>query len=159
LPPIYWDKQHSTHTDCLVKWCQKNPNAHLQLFSDSAQGAKEEGCHEEQACHTKNACCVWLAKAIVGQDDNSKFCTYSKNSPSFFNAVSQCCLASYSNGAQSRLRQAQMAHVHACLVQKCVSNAAESKWSFKKYVSPPSSCMMFCTPPGKHKITNGLPFC
>ncbi|KIK79477.1 hypothetical protein PAXRUDRAFT_834075, partial [Paxillus rubicundulus Ve08.2h10] len=32
---------------------------------------------------------------------------------------------------------AQTAHMCACLAQKCVSNVAESKQSFKKYVSPP----------------------
>ncbi|KAF8837235.1 hypothetical protein BDN67DRAFT_881170, partial [Paxillus ammoniavirescens] len=81
-------------TDRLVEWCQQNPNTHLQLFSDSTQGTKEEGCHKEQACRSRNAYYVWLAGAIFGQDDNPRLCAYSKTAPSLFNAVIQRRLAS-----------------------------------------------------------------
>ncbi|KIJ20709.1 hypothetical protein PAXINDRAFT_66831, partial [Paxillus involutus ATCC 200175] len=83
----------SARTDRLVEWCQQNPNARLQLFSDSTQGAKEEGRHKEQARCTKNAYYVQLAEAIFGQDDNPELCAYSKTAPSLFNAVIQRHLA------------------------------------------------------------------
>ncbi|KIK77512.1 hypothetical protein PAXRUDRAFT_166591, partial [Paxillus rubicundulus Ve08.2h10] len=64
-----------------------NPNACLQLFSDSTQSDNEEGCHKEQACHTKNTYYVQLTKAIFGQDNNPKLCAYSKTPPSLFNTI------------------------------------------------------------------------
>ncbi|KIJ10707.1 hypothetical protein PAXINDRAFT_36724, partial [Paxillus involutus ATCC 200175] len=82
-------------TDRLVEWCQQNPNAHLQLFSNSTQGAKEEGRHKEQARRTKNAYYVQLAEAIFGQDDNPELCAYSKTTPSLFNTVIQRSLPCY----------------------------------------------------------------
>ncbi|KIK78436.1 hypothetical protein PAXRUDRAFT_773285, partial [Paxillus rubicundulus Ve08.2h10] len=78
-------------TDCLVEWCQQNPSARLQLFSDSTQGAKEEGCHKEQACQTKNTYYVQLAQAIFAKDENPEFRAYSKSAPATFSTVIQCC--------------------------------------------------------------------
>ncbi|KIK73423.1 hypothetical protein PAXRUDRAFT_20867 [Paxillus rubicundulus Ve08.2h10] len=94
LPPIYWDKQHSAHTDHLVEWCQQNPSARLQLFSDSTQGAKEEGHHKEQARQTKNTYYVQLAQAIFAEDENPEFRAYSKSAPATFSAVIQRRLSS-----------------------------------------------------------------
>ncbi|KIK76036.1 hypothetical protein PAXRUDRAFT_171046 [Paxillus rubicundulus Ve08.2h10] len=73
--------------DRLVEWCQQNPSAHLQLFSDSTQGAKEEGRHKEQAHQTKNTYYVQLAQAIFAEDKNPEFCAYSKSAPATFSAV------------------------------------------------------------------------
>ncbi|KIK77203.1 hypothetical protein PAXRUDRAFT_167529, partial [Paxillus rubicundulus Ve08.2h10] len=69
-------------------WCQQNPSACLQLFSDSTQGA-EEGCHKEQARHTKNTYYVQLAQAIFAEHKNPEFCAYSKSTPATFSAVIQ----------------------------------------------------------------------
>jgi hypothetical protein len=44
-PHIQWNSMHMEH---LLKWLENNIEDHQQLFSDSAQDAKEENCH----CHT-----------------------------------------------------------------------------------------------------------
>ena len=67
-------KWNSQRTERLVKWLENNVEDHQQLFSDSAQDAKDESHHPRVAKNPKTVYHVKMANYVflVDEDENIK---------------------------------------------------------------------------------------
>ncbi|KAI9568735.1 hypothetical protein HD554DRAFT_2038723 [Boletus coccyginus] len=69
VPLIRWDKDCAAHTTCLITWLKENESAHIKIFSDSMQDARDSN---------------WRKEVIFANDDDEDVQHFSQVCPDLF---------------------------------------------------------------------------
>ncbi|KAF8141788.1 hypothetical protein EV363DRAFT_1443709 [Boletus edulis] len=114
LPLICWDGDCSYCTSKLLDWCLENKTAHIKIFSDSTQEAKDAGRNKEVASTSKAYYLQQAAHAVFVNDPNEHIQALSGTHPEEFVSWIQCNIKEFQAPTKPQACTAQAASV--CLI-------------------------------------------